>query len=166
MRNNLKGQCHEILRGVLWPVWIDLGLNKDLFWFLIFSASPPVLGGHFSFPRGSEGFFRIFFIISESFSKFISVFPIFAKRVSEIFYNSFLPIHKWYWLPFIILILILILILLFILILILLLLLILILILIFLCKPFQRAATVVIVYFRKYISKSEYRFGKPLRNGD
>ena len=53
----LRGQCYEILRGVLWPVWTDLGLNKKLYLVFNFSMSPLILGAHFSFPvRKKENF--------------------------------------------------------------------------------------------------------------
>ncbi len=39
----LKGVCHEIFRVLFWHVWIDLGLYKNLWLFLIFSVEPLIL---------------------------------------------------------------------------------------------------------------------------
>ncbi len=38
--NLLKGLSHEIFGPVFWPVWIELGLNMNHFWFLIFKEDP------------------------------------------------------------------------------------------------------------------------------
>ncbi len=40
----LKGLSHEIFRPVFfyWPVWMHLGLNKNLFWFLNFKEAPSI----------------------------------------------------------------------------------------------------------------------------
>ncbi len=39
----LKGVCHEIFWVFFWHVWIDLGLYKNLWLFLIFSVEPLIL---------------------------------------------------------------------------------------------------------------------------
>jgi hypothetical protein len=39
----LKGLSHEIFRAVFWPVWIDLGLDMNRFWFLSFKEAPSIL---------------------------------------------------------------------------------------------------------------------------
>jgi hypothetical protein len=36
----LKGLSHEIFRPVFWPVWIEIGLNMNPFWFLSFKEAP------------------------------------------------------------------------------------------------------------------------------
>jgi hypothetical protein len=41
--NYLKGVSHEIFRALFWHVWIDLGLYKNLWLFLIFSVEPLIL---------------------------------------------------------------------------------------------------------------------------
>ena len=47
----LKGQCHEILWALFWPVCLDLGLNKNRYWFLNFSEAPLILGRSWRFLR-------------------------------------------------------------------------------------------------------------------
>ncbi len=37
------GMCHEIFWVLFWHVWIDLGLYKNLWLFLIFSVEPLIL---------------------------------------------------------------------------------------------------------------------------
>ncbi len=39
----LKGVSHEIFRVLFWHIWIDLGLYKNLWLFLIFSVQPLIL---------------------------------------------------------------------------------------------------------------------------
>jgi hypothetical protein len=39
----LKGMSSEIFRALFWHVWIDLGLYKNLWLFLIFSVEPLIL---------------------------------------------------------------------------------------------------------------------------
>jgi hypothetical protein len=48
----LKGVCHEIFQVLFWHVWIDLGLYKNLWLFLIFSVEPLILYLRLKFRRG------------------------------------------------------------------------------------------------------------------
>jgi hypothetical protein len=48
----LKGVSHEIIRVLFWHVWIDLGLYKNLWLFLIFSVEPLILYLRLKFRRG------------------------------------------------------------------------------------------------------------------
>jgi hypothetical protein len=48
----LKGVSHEIFRVLFWHVWIDLGLYKNLWLFLIFSVEPLILFLRLKFKRG------------------------------------------------------------------------------------------------------------------
>jgi hypothetical protein len=45
----LKGLLHKIFKPVYWPVWMQLGLNKNRFWFLNFEEAPSIWGSHFKF---------------------------------------------------------------------------------------------------------------------
>jgi hypothetical protein len=47
----LKGVSHELFRVLFWHVWIDLGLYKNLWLFLIFSVEPLILYLHLKFRR-------------------------------------------------------------------------------------------------------------------
>ncbi len=38
----LKGLSHEIFGPVFWPVWVDLGLNMNRFWFLSFKEASSI----------------------------------------------------------------------------------------------------------------------------
>ncbi len=49
---NLKGVCHEIVQVLFWHVWIDLGLYKNLWLFIIFSVEPLILYLHLKFRSG------------------------------------------------------------------------------------------------------------------
>jgi hypothetical protein len=49
---SLKGVSHEIFRVLFWHVWIDLGLYKNFWLFLIFSVEPLILYLHLKFRRG------------------------------------------------------------------------------------------------------------------
>ncbi len=49
---HLKGVSHEIFRALFWHVWIDLGLNTNLWLFLIFSVEPLILYLRLKFRRG------------------------------------------------------------------------------------------------------------------
>ncbi len=45
----LNGLSHEIFGPVFWPVWLDLGLNMNRFWFLSFNEAPSIWDRHFKF---------------------------------------------------------------------------------------------------------------------
>jgi hypothetical protein len=49
---NLKGVSHEILRVLFLIVWIDIGLYKNLWLFLIFSVEPVILYLRLKFRSG------------------------------------------------------------------------------------------------------------------
>jgi hypothetical protein len=40
--DTLKGLSQEIFWPVFWPVWMHLGLNRKLFWFLSFKEAPSI----------------------------------------------------------------------------------------------------------------------------
>ncbi len=48
----LKGVSHEIFSVLFWHVWIDLGLYKNLWLFLIFSVEPRIFYLSFKFRCG------------------------------------------------------------------------------------------------------------------
>jgi hypothetical protein len=39
---SLKGLSHEVFGPVFWPVWMQIGLNKNRFWFLNFKEAPSI----------------------------------------------------------------------------------------------------------------------------
>jgi hypothetical protein len=48
----LKRVCHEIFWVPFWHVWIELGLYKNLWLFLIFSVEPLILYLRLKFRHG------------------------------------------------------------------------------------------------------------------
>ncbi len=45
----LKGLSHEIFTVIFWLEWIDLGLNENRYWFLIFKEDSSILGSYFKY---------------------------------------------------------------------------------------------------------------------